>query len=162
MTVEWKARRWPGWIHLLLRLCRVPGADQGVLVIQTDPPAALGRMTLEDRDGKALYALIDSSRNRKKKFYLPASMEEAGFVLKNEAGAVLFSLGAGSPDGKTDGEKATAETAAAEDTSTPAAAAPPEDAPPPPRADKTTEIGHTDSRETSSAGTDTEKGAKES
>ena len=96
MIVEWSEKRWPGCVHMLLRLCRLKAADQGALRIRLDEPAALGRMVLEDREGNVLYALIDSSRTRDKWFYLPAGTMEAGAALKNEAGDVLFSLAAGS------------------------------------------------------------------
>ena len=82
---------------MLLRLFRVKAADQGALRIRLDEPAALGRMALEDWEGNVLYALIDGSRNRDKWFYLPANTMEAGAVLKNEAGEVLFSLAGASP-----------------------------------------------------------------
>ena len=92
MTVEWSEKRWPGIIHMLLRLFHAKAADQGALRIRLEEPAALGRMILEDREGGVLYALIDSSRTRDKWFYLPADTAEAGMALKNEAGETLFRL----------------------------------------------------------------------
>ena len=96
MIVAWSEKRWPGFIHMLLRLVHAKAADQGALRIRLDEPAALGRMVLEDREENVLCALIDSSRTREKWFYLPVDTAEAGMVLKNEAGEVLFSWAAGS------------------------------------------------------------------
>ena len=114
MTVEWSEKRWPGFVHALLRLFHAKAADQGALRIRLEEPAALGRMFLEDRDGAVLYALIDSSRTRDKWFYLPAETMENGAVLKNEAGDTLFTLAAGDrnavwqyrPAARTDGNRA--------------------------------------------------------
>ena len=114
MTVEWREKRWPGCIHLLLRLLRVRAAEQGALYIQADEPGPLGRLFLEDAGGVVRYALIDCSRNRKKWFYLPASAAETGLVLKNETGETLFALAAAPSGGEpmppvpSAGEKASA------------------------------------------------------
>ncbi len=112
--MEWSEKRWPGFVHALLRLFHAKAADQGALRIRLEEPAALGRMFLEDREGAVLYALIDSSRTRDKWFYLPAETMETGAVLKNEAGDILFTLAAGDrnavwqyrSDVRTDGNRA--------------------------------------------------------
>ena len=99
MTVDWEEHRWPRFVHWLLRLLRLPQADQAALRVQVDEPQALGRMTLEDLAGNPLCALIDCMKNRKKSFYLPASVAERGFALKSEAGVTLFSWGIQARDG---------------------------------------------------------------
>ena len=106
MLVAWEERRWFRIVHMVLRWFRSPAASQGALRIQVDEPQALGRMLLEDPEGKVLYALIDCNKNRKKWFYLPVSAVEGGFVLRSEKGETLFSLPAGGkgPAGRNDGQ----------------------------------------------------------
>ena len=92
MTVEWQESRWPPALSAVMRLMRISAAGQGALRIRLDEPQALGRLILEDQAGKTLYLLIDSIRNRNKRFNLPGRTAENGLILKTEAQEVLYAL----------------------------------------------------------------------